>query len=101
MDRTSLRESGVSPRNPVLWVSTLGASLDDGSTGETRYEEDLPLCCRGEAARTGGKEVCEAPGYFECGFCGAGWQLPLPVEPEFDAFAYRADVEDDEREGAA
>lgn len=81
-----------------LWVSTLGASLDDGSTGETRYEEDLPLCCRGEAARNGSEEPDSGFGYFECAACGAAWQIPLPVEPEFDAFTYRAP---DEREGAA
>lgn len=88
----------MSLRDSRLWVSTLGASLDDGSTGETRYEEDLPLCCRGEAAKNGAEPTGDAPGYFECGACGAAWQLPLPVEPEFDAFAYRAP---DEREGAA
>jgi hypothetical protein len=85
-------------REPVLWVSTLGASLDDGSTGETRYEEDLPLCCRAEAARSAVSGSGEAPEHFECGLCGAGWQLPLPVEPEYDAFTYRAA---EESEGAA
>lgn len=90
MDRAPLREGRVR-----IWVSTLGASLDDGSSGETRYQEDLPLCCRGEAARNGAATPGEA---FECAVCGAAWQLPLPVEPEFDAFTYRAP---DQREGAA
>lgn len=88
----------MSLRGSTLWISTLGASLDDGSTGETRYEEDLPLCCRGEAARSGAGEAGEASGYFECGLCGAAWQRPQPVEPEFDALAYRLP---DESEGAA
>lgn len=73
-----------------MWISALGAWLDDGSTGETRYEEDLPLCCRREAAR--------ATNDFGCPACGAAWQLPSPTEPEFCAFTYR---EPEGREGAA
>lgn len=89
MDRPPLRESGVR-----LWVSTLGADLDDGSIGETRHEEDLPLCCRSEAARLAGE-----PGeVFGCGACGAAWQTPEPIEPEFCAFTHRAR---EEQEGAA
>lgn len=75
-----------------LWVPALGG---DGSTGEMRHEEDLPFCCRGEAARGGAAEAGDA---FECAACGAAWQLPASVEPEFDAFTYRAP---DGREGAA
>lgn len=89
MDRTPLREGGVR-----LWISTLGSSLDDGSTGETRYEEDLPLCCRSEAARNGAGEADT----FECGACGVVWRVPQPVEPELDAFTYRSP---EQSEGAA
>lgn len=89
MDRPPLRESGLR-----LWISTLGAALDDGSTGETRHEEDLPLCCRSEAAPLAGE-----PGeVFGCESCGAAWQIPEPVEPEFCAFTHRAF---EEQEGAA
>ncbi|WP_152670547.1 hypothetical protein [Rubrobacter aplysinae] len=87
-------------REPVLWISTLGASLDDGSSGETRHEEDLPLCCRTEAARNVAADG-DFSGHFECGACGAGWQRPLPVEPEFDAFTYRTYRAAGESEGAA
>lgn len=85
-----------------LWISILGASLDDGSTGETRYEEDLPLCCRGEASskpRDSAEQTGDDSGashYFECSVCGAAWQRPLPVEPELDAFAYRTNGEREE-----
>lgn len=100
MDRASLREGGVR-----LWmsgISTLDASPDDGSTGETRYERDLPLCCRAEAsrlARDSAEPVDEGSGmadYFECTACGLGWQRALPVEPEFDAFGYHGIGETEE-----
>lgn len=100
MDRTSLREGGVS-----LWMSGVSApevSLDDGS-GETRYERDLPFCCRGEAARfahskaTAAEDGLGVADHFECPACGLAWQRPLPVEPELDAFGYR---DTDEREVA-
>lgn len=65
-------------------------------TGETRYEQDLPSCCRGAASRSGA--ATDAARYFECDVCGDTWQLPLPVEPEFDAFTYRVASE---TEGAA
>lgn len=99
MDRASLREGGVR-----VWISTLGASLDDSSAGETRYERDLPLCCRGEASRVAhanATDVGDGFGivdHFECPACGLAWQRPLPVEPELDAFGYR---DADEREEAA
>ena len=93
MDRAPLREGGVR-----LWISTLGASLDDGSAGEARYEEDLPLCCRGEAASFVRDGSGEPGDDFQCPVCGAVWQLPMAVEPEFDAFTYRPP---DESQGAA
>lgn len=77
-----------------LWLPALGAS--SGDSGETRHEPDLPLCCRSEAVRIGAEA-----GYFECGGCGAAWQTPLPVEPEFDAFTYLTYRVADETEGAA
>lgn len=102
MDRASLREGGV--RLWVSGISALGASLDDGSTGETRYERDLPLCCRGQATRlahanaTAVREGFGIADNFECPACELGWQSPLPVEPELDAFGYH---DTDEREAAA
>lgn len=98
MDRTPLWEGRLR-----LWISALGASLDDGSTGETRHEEDLPLCCRTEAARNATQDPEQRPerdSGFECAVCGAAWQAPLAVEPEFDAFAYSG-AYPDETEGAA
>ena len=80
MDRAPLREGGVMGR---LWVASLG--------GEVRYEEDLPGCCRRDAA--------SAESSFHCPACGASWQVPLPVEPEGCAFTERAS--DRERKGAA
>ncbi len=58
---------------------------------ETLYEADLPACCR-RSARSFDDS-------FECPACGAGWQAPLPVEPEECAFTERAS--DGERKGAA
>ncbi len=58
---------------------------------ETLYEVDLPACCR-RSARSFDDS-------FECPACGAGWQAPLPVEPEECAFTERAS--DGERKGAA
>lgn len=57
--------------------------------GEVRYEEDLPSCCREEAARTREEG-------FECPACGARWGIPIPAEPEGCGF-----VEFGERRGAA
>lgn len=79
-------------------ISTLGASLDDGSTGETRYERDLPPCCRGEAYATDVGDGLVIGDHFECPDCGLAWQRPSPVEPELDAFGHR---DTDEREEAA
>jgi hypothetical protein len=85
-------------------ISILDAALDDGSTGETRYERDLPLCCRGEATLLAHANATDAgdglgvADHFECPACGLAWQRPLPVEPELDAFGYR---DTEEREEAA
>ena len=78
MDRASLREGGV----VRLWVSELGE--------EVIYEQDLPACCRRDAA---------APSDgFECFVCGARWQTVAPPETEECAFMER-NVQ--ERKGAA
>ncbi len=66
-----------------VWISTLGE--------ETFYEEDLPGCCRRSAHGTADS--------FECPACGATWQAPIPVEPEWCAFSEKRD--DDQRKGAA
>ncbi len=68
-----------------LWVAALGE--------EVLYEEDLPACCR-RSARSFDDSFA-----FECPACGAGWQVPLTVEPEECAFTERAS--DGERKGAA
>ncbi|MEW6637954.1 MAG: hypothetical protein AB1425_14205 [Actinomycetota bacterium] len=65
-----------------LWTPGLG--------GEVFYQQDLPACCSRSAR--------EAEDAFECGYCGAGWQAVLPVEPEECAFVER---EKEERRGAA
>lgn len=54
-----------------IWMAALGE--------ESVYEADLPACCRRSARG--------AEDSFECHSCGAMWQAPLPVEPEYDAFA--------------
>ena len=66
-----------------LWMAFLG--------GEVLYAEDLPGCCRRDAAG--------AESSFECQACGASWQAPLYVEPEECAFTERAG--DREQKGAA
>lgn len=80
MDRAPLREGGVMGR---LWMASLG--------GEVLYAEDLPGCCRRDAA--------SAESSFECHACGASWQASLPLEPEECAFTERAS--DREQKGAA
>jgi hypothetical protein len=67
---------------PRTWIAALGE--------EVLYEVDLPACCRRSARRSDNS--------FECPSCGAVWQVPLPVEPEKDAFAGRVA---EERKGAA
>lgn len=64
VDSVSLTEGGVR-----LSLSTSGASLDAGSTGETRYEKDLPLC-RGEAMWVGVSAPLDT---LECGLRGRAW----------------------------
>ena len=64
------------------WIAALGE--------EVVYEADFPACC----ARTARAEEDS----FECPDCGAMWRAPMPVEPEYDAFA-RGDS--DEQKGAA
>jgi hypothetical protein len=78
VDRASLRKGCVV--SGTAWIAALGE--------EVRYEEDLPACCRRTAS--------EHDGSFECPGCGAMWQVPIPVQPEEDAFAER-----EERRGAA
>lgn len=60
-----------------IWI----AALAPASGEESVYEADLPACCQRSAR--------DADGSFECYSCGAMWQAPLPVEPEYDVFAER------------
>jgi hypothetical protein len=78
VDRASLREGCVVRGS--AWIAALGE--------EVVYEEDLPACCRRSAGH--------GDDSFECQSCGAMWQVPLPLQPEEDAFAQR-----EERRGAA
>lgn len=71
-----------------MWM----AALAPDSGEESVYEADLPACCR-RGARA-------AEDRFECHSCGAMWQAPLPVEPEYDAFA-GGSRGDEGRRGAA
>ena len=68
---------------PRTWIAALGEEV-------VLYEVDLPACCQRSAR--GADEA------FECPSCGAVWQVPLPVEPEADAFMQS---EAEERKGAA
>jgi hypothetical protein len=79
VDQPPLREGRVVPRT---WIAILGE--------EVLYEVDLPACCQRSAR--GSDES------FECPSCGAIWQVPLPAEPEEDAFGER---NAEERKGAA
>jgi hypothetical protein len=65
------------------WIAALGEEV-------ALYEADLPACCQRSARGSDDS--------FECPSCGAVWQVPLPVEPEGDAFMQR---ETEERKGAA
>jgi hypothetical protein len=76
VDQPPLREGRV----VRTWIAPLGE--------EVLHEVDLPACCQ-RSARSSGDS-------FECPSCGAMWQVPLPVEPEEDAFGVR-----EERRGAA
>jgi hypothetical protein len=78
VDQPPLREGRV----VRTWIAILGE--------EVVHEVDLPACCRRSAR--GSDES------FECPSCGAMWQVPLPVEPEEDAFGER---NAEERKGAA
>lgn len=73
-------------REARLWLAALAPDSGEGSV----YEADLPTCCRRSARG--------AEDSFECHSCGAMWQAPLPVEPEYDAFAGKGD---EGRRGAA
>ena len=66
------------------WIAALGEEV-------VLYEADLPACCQRSARGSGDS--------FECSSCGAVWQVPLPVEPEEDAFREQRVAE--ERKGAA
>jgi hypothetical protein len=79
VDQPPLREGCVVRRT---WIAALGE--------EALYEMDLPACCRRSARGSDSS--------FECPSCGAVWQVPLPVEPEEDAFVERVA---EERKGAA
>jgi hypothetical protein len=79
VDQPPLREGRVVPRT---WIAILGE--------EVLHEVDLPACCQRSARGSDGS--------FECPSCGAIWQVPLPAEPEEDAFAER---NAEERKGAA
>ena len=57
---------------------------------EVLHEVDHPACCSRSARRFHHS--------FECPACGAVSQVPLPVEPEEDAFVERVA---EERKGAA
>jgi hypothetical protein len=78
VDRASVGQGRVVPSS--AWIAALGE--------EVVYEEDLPACCRRTAR--------DHEHSFECTGCGAMWQVPIPVQPEEDAFARR-----EERRGAA
>lgn len=80
MDQPALRKGGV----VRSWIAALGGEV-------VLYEADLPACCQRSAHRSGGAED------FECPSCGAIWQVPVPVEPEEDAFT----APPRERRGAA